>query len=325
MLKVVGLTSLHRTKESAMRIFLTGGTGLVGSRLTRKLRDRGDDVVLLTRRSNGSLPHDANIRIVTGDPSQPGDWMSAIHECDGVVNLVGEGIFNHRWNDSFKETMRKSRIESTRNVVTALEASPRRADGSPKVLVSASAIGVYGPHGDEELTETSAAGEDYLARVCVEWEEAARKAESAGVRVVIMRIGVVLDSKGGALSKMLMPFKLFVGGPVGDGRQVMSWIHHDDLVGEILFALDNDKVAGPMNATAPTPVSNKVFSNALGRVLHRPALVPTPAFALRLALGEVADVVTKGQRVLPKKATEMGYQFKYTNIDAALVDILGHG
>ena len=290
-----------------MRIFITGGSGLVGSRLIRALRTRGDDVVLLTRRSQ--VP-------AVGDPTQKGEWMSAVHDCDAVVNLVGEGIFNHRWSAAFKETMTKSRVESTRNVAEALKGT------SGKVLVSASAIGIYGPHGDEELTEATPPADDYLARMCVDWEWAARGAEAAGHRVVLLRVGVVLDEKGGALAKMLPPFKLFVGGPIGSGRQVISWIHHDDLVGLILFALDNERVSGPLNGTAPRPVTNKEFSRSLGRTLHRPSFLPTPAFALRVMLGEVAGVVTQGQRVIPKKALDLGYAFKHTELEPALASIL---
>ena len=304
-----------------MRVFVTGGTGLVGSRLLAKLRGRGDEVVLLTRRPEvaGKIN---DVRVVVGDPTQAGPWADSVRDCDAVVNLVGEGIFNRRWSAAFKEALYRSRVESTRNVVRALQGAPRRGDGSPRVLVSASAIGIYGPHEEEELTEDSPPGDDYLARLCVDWEKAAREAESAGVRVVIVRTGVVLDPKGGALAKMLPPFKMFVGGPVGSGRQYMSWIHHEDLIGLILLALDRPEAAGPLNGTAPNPVTNKEFSKTLGRALGRPSFFAAPAFALRLALGEVADVITKGQRVLPRKALGLGYAFKFADIDAALRDVL---
>jgi uncharacterized protein (TIGR01777 family) len=196
------------------------------------------------------------------------------------------------------------------------------ASGAAKVLVNASAIGYYGPHGDEELTEASPAGNDTLAKLCIDWENAARAAEAQGVRVVMLRVGVVLDCEGGALQKMMTPFKMFVGGPVGSGKQYMSWIHHDDLVGLILLGLDDGRASGPLNGTAPRPVTNKEFAHALGRVLHRPSFMPTPAFALRMALGEVADVITTGQRVLPAKALELGYAFRFTDVDAALADLL---
>ncbi len=284
-----------------MRVFVTGGTGLVGSVLIPRLRERGDAVVALTRRpEQAKQALGEQVTIVAGDPMQTGPWMDAVESCDAVVHLAGEGIFNRRWSAEFKQLLRDSRIKSTENVVAALGKSPRRQDGSPKVLVNASAIGYYGPHGEEEITEESPPGSDFLALTCVDWEKAARKAEQAGVRVVLLRVGVVLAKHGGALAKMLTPFKMFVGGPVGSGRQVMSWIHIDDLAGEILFALDHPEVTGPLNGTAPHPVTNKEFSKALGKVLHRPSFMKTPGFMLRVMLGEVAGVITTGQRVLPK-------------------------
>jgi uncharacterized protein (TIGR01777 family) len=196
--------------------------------------------------------------------------------------------------------------------------------GDAKVLVNASAIGYYGPHGDEELTEDAPAGHDLLAEVCVEWEKAAQVAEAAGIRTVRVRIGVVLDKEGGALKQMSLPFKMFMGGPVGlTGSHYMSWIHYEDMVGLLLLALDRSDCQGPMNATAPNPVTNKAFSKALGRALHRPSFMPTPKPILRLALGKVASVVTTGQRVLPKKALALGYEFKFPQVSAALADVLG--
>jgi uncharacterized protein (TIGR01777 family) len=208
-------------------------------------------------------------------------------------------------------------------VVQALAKSPRTAAGNPRVLVNASAIGYYGPHGDEELTEDSPPGDDFLARVCVDWEKAALAGERLGLRVAVIRIGVVLAKEGGALGPLLTPFRLGLGGRIGSGRQWMSWIHRDDLVGLFLLALDNASATGPINGTAPNPVTNAEFTRALGRVLRRPTILPTPAFALRLILGEVADVVTTGQRVLPQRALALGYQFRFTNLDAALTDLLG--
>lgn len=301
-----------------MRVFITGGTGLVGSRLVRTLHDRGDQPVVLTRRPDFARREMGPLaEIVAGDPMTPGDWTEELRRCDAVVHLAGEGVFNRRWNADFKETLRKSRVDTTRHVVDAL-----RGEGNDcRILVNASAIGFYGAHGDEELTEDSAAGNDFLARLCIDWEEEARKASGLGVRTTLLRVGVVLDPKGGALAKMLTPFKMFVGGKVGSGRQVVSWIDHEDMVGLILFALDDDRVEGPLNATAPNPVTNKQFAKALGRALHRPSIFPTPGFMLRLALGEVANVVTMGQRVLPRKALDLGYRFRFTEIDAALKEL----
>jgi uncharacterized protein (TIGR01777 family) len=305
-----------------MRVFITGGTGLVGSRLVKQLRQRKDSVAILTRRPEvARTQFGSEGDIVAGDPMQEGDWMKAVEDCDAVVNLAGESIFNRRWKAAFIQLMRDSRIKSTENVVKALGRNPRNAAGNPKVLVNASAIGIYGPHGDEELDENSPSGDDILARVCVDWEKAARQAEPLGVRVVILRIGVVLDKEGGALAQMMKPFKMFMGGPVGSGKQFVSWIHHADMTGLLLLALDNPAATGPMNATAPHPVTNRELSKALGRAMHRPSFMRTPKFMLRLALGEVASVVTTGQRVLPKKALALGYSFRFPTIDEALKEI----
>ena len=308
-----------------MRLFVTGGTGLVGTRLIRRLRERQDAIVLLTRRAQAARERFGDAcTVVEGDPMQPGPWMDAVADCDAVVNLAGESIFNHRWNEAFKKLLSDSRVQSTENVVEALARNPRAPGGNRKVLVNASAIGYYGPHGDEELTENDAPGNDTLAKACIEWEQAARKAETLGVREARVRIGVVLDKEGGALPQMLKPFKTMgIGGPVGSGRQWVSWIHHADLVGIIMLALDNNDAVGPINATAPNPMTNKELTRAIGRVLHRPSFLPAPAFVLRLALGEVATVVTTGQRVLPQRARALGYSFRFADAEPALADILG--
>ena len=303
-----------------MKVFVTGGTGMVGRRLIKKLKERGDSVVLLTRRAAAARAQfGSDCTIVEGDPMQPGPWQDAVAGCDGVVHLAGENIFARRWSDEFKTLLRDSRVKSTENVVAAIG---KAGEAKPKVLVNASAIGYYGPHGDEEVTEDSPAGNDFLATVCVDWEKAARTVEEKGARLVIVRVGVVLEKGGGALAKMLTPFKLGVGGKVGSGQQWMAWIHNEDLVGIICLALDNAAAAGPINGTAPNPVTNYQFSKALGRALWRPSVLPTPAFALRLMLGAVADVITSGQRVLPKKALALGYSFKFPEIDGALQDVL---
>jgi uncharacterized protein (TIGR01777 family) len=306
-----------------MRVFVTGGTGLVGTRLVKRLLERGDGVAVLTRRPAAARERlGQGCSIVDGDPMQPGAWMDAVGDCDTVVHLAGENIFAKRWKPAFKELLYASRVKSTENVVQALARNPRTSTGQPKTLVNASAIGYYGPHGDEELDEESPPGDDFLAQICRDWEKAARQAEPLGVRVALVRVGVVLDREGGALAQMLTPFKLGVGGPTGSGRQWMSWIHHADLVGLFLLALDNPAATGPLNGTAPGPVPNKEFARALGRALHRPAFLPTPGLALRAMLGEVAGIITTGQRVLPRKAMSLGYTFRFPTIDAALADIL---
>jgi uncharacterized protein (TIGR01777 family) len=306
-----------------MRVFVTGGTGLVGTRLVRKLRERGDQVVVLTRRfGEARQTLGPQVELIEGDPMQPGPWMDTVSGCDAVVHLAGQNVFGKRWNAAYKQLLLDSRVLSTRHVAQALTRAPRRPDGQAKVLVNASAIGYYGAHGDEELTEESPPGDDFLAHLCIQWEQEARAVESAGVRCAIVRIGVVLDKQGGALAQLLTPFRMCVGGPVGSGRQYLSWIHHDDLVGLILFALDRPECSGPLNGTAPNPVTNKQFSRALGQALGRPSFVWTPAFALHLVLGEAAFIVNTGQRVLPKKAQALGYTFRFPALDAALADVL---
>lgn len=306
-----------------MRIFVTGGTGLVGRRIVRRLNERGDQAVILTRRAEHArelFGHRAEV--IEGDPMRSGGWMDAIADCDAVIHLAGENVFARRWSSDFKKLLADSRILSTQHIVEALRRRPVRADGQPKALVNASAIGYYGPRGDEELTEDSSPGSDFLALLCIDWEQAARAAESSGVRTTMVRVGVVLDKEGGALAKMLTPFKLGAGGPLGSGRQWMSWIHHADLVGLFLLAVDNPQARGPIDGTAPNPVTNREFSKTLGRVLHRPSFVWTPAVALRVVLGEVATVIATGQRVLPKRALDLGYSFQYPTLEAALVQIL---
>jgi uncharacterized protein (TIGR01777 family) len=307
-----------------MRVFVTGGTGLIGRRLVRELLQRGDQPVVLTRRYGDARQMlGPTCTLVEGDPMEPGGWTGAVADCDAAINLAGENLFNRRWGAKFKGLLFDSRVRSTMNVAQSLLGNPRRGDGQPKALVNASAIGYYGPHGDEELTEDSPPGSDFLARLCVEWEKAARAVQTAGVRCALVRVGVVLDKEGGALAKLLTPFKLFAGGPVGKGRHWMSWIHHADMVGLFLLALDSAGAEGPLNGTAPNPVTNRDFAHALGRALHRPAFLPTPPLALRVLLGEVANVITTGQRVVPKRALSLGYTFRYPTLDAALAQVLG--
>jgi uncharacterized protein (TIGR01777 family) len=306
-----------------MRVFVAGGTGLVGSRLVPGLHQRGDQVVLLTRRPDHARSAlGGACTVVAGDPLRPGPWAEAVDDCDAVVNLVGENLFARRWDAAFKQAIRDSRVRATEALVQALAWRPRTASGGRKVLVSASAVGYYGPRGDDELTEDSPPGDDFLARVCVEWEAAARAAEPLGVRVSVVRIGVVLDREGGALRQMLTPFRMGMGGPVGGGKQWVSWVHHADATGILRLALDNPEARGPINALAPGPVTNREFARALGRALGRPALVSTPAFALRLMLGEVAEAVLTGQRVRPQRAAALGYGFHFPDLDGALRDVL---
>jgi uncharacterized protein (TIGR01777 family) len=289
-----------------MKITVTGASGLIGSKLVERLRARGDEVATLSR--NPSSPG-----AVRWLPEQEPAPAAALGGSDAVIHLAGENVAQ-RWSDDAKRRIRSSRELGTRNLVAGIEA----ADPRPRVLVSASAVGYYGPHGDEELDEDTPPGDDFLAEVCVVWEREAQRAAELGLRVVCVRTGVMLDKAGGALAKMLPFFKLGVGGPVAGGDQYMPWIHVDDVVGIFLAALDGDAWQGPVNASAPAPVTNKTFSKALGRALHRPAFAPVPGLAIHALYGEMAEIVTQGQRVIPRRAQEHGYAFAHPDLDEAL-------
>ena len=296
-----------------MKVLVTGATGFIGRALVAALRARGDEVRALARdpaKARGGLGVDAFAW--DSKTTVPADAMRGV---DAVVHLAGEGIADKRWSAKRKAELRDSRIEGTRRVVEAIAA----ADPRPKVLVSGSAIGFYGDVPEGDLTESGAAGKDFLARLCVDWEKEALAAEKHGVRVVLLRSGVVLGKGGGALAKMLLPFKLGAGGPIGSGKQWMSWIHLEDEVGLVLHALDRAELSGPVNATAPTPVRNREFVRAFGKALRRPAITPAPAFAMKLAFGEMASVtLLAGQKVLPAKAQSSGYRFRQPELLAAM-------
>jgi hypothetical protein len=289
-----------------MKITVTGASGLVGGRLVERLRARGDDVTTLSRNPSSG----GSVRWLPEHEPAPAAALAGRH---AVVHLAGENVAQ-RWSDDAKRRILSSRELGTRNLVAGIEAAEPR----PRVLVSASAVGYYGPHGDEEVDEAAPAGDDFLAGVCVVWEREALRAAALGLRVVNVRTGVMLDRDGGALAKMLPFFKLGVGGPVAGGDQYMAWIHVDDVVGIYLAAVDGDAWQGPVNATAPEPVTNAAFSKALGRALHRPALAPVPGLAVRILYGEMAEIVTTGQRVIPRRAQEHGYAFAHSDLDEAL-------
>lgn len=297
-----------------MRVTVTGATGLIGRTLVRRLRERGDDVTVLTRdaaKARERLGDD--ISAVVWDPDGGPAPSAALAGRDGVVHLAGENLAQ-RWTRAAKRRIVASRDLGTRNLVTGMSA----ADPRPRVLVSSSGVGYYGPRGDEPLAEDAPAGDDFLAGVVAVWEREADRATEAGVRVVKLRTGVVLDAHGGALSKMLPAFKAGVGGPVAGGRQFLAWIHLDDIVSMIVEALDDDRWSGAINATAPQPTSNADFSKALGRALHRPAVAPVPALAMRALYGEMADLIVYGQRAVPRRALELGFSFRHPGLDEAL-------
>ncbi len=302
-----------------MRVTVTGATGLIGARLVRELRDRGDEVTVLTRNPQKAREALAGVGAVEwSDPTSTAAPAEALAGRDAVVHLAGEPVAQ-RWSDDVKRRIRSSRELGTRNLVAGM----RAADPSPGVLVSASAVGYYGPRADERLDEQAPPGDDFLAEVCVIWEREALAASESGARVVVVRTGVVLDEGGGALETMLPFFKLGLGGPVAGGRQYMPWIHLDDLVGIYLRALDDATWSGPVNGSAPEPVTNKAFSKALGQALHRPAFAPVPKLAVRALFGEMADIVAEGQRAVPARALELGYRHRYADLEPALRAALG--
>jgi uncharacterized protein (TIGR01777 family) len=303
-----------------MRVAITGATGLIGSALARALRARGDQVIALTRDPNRA-------RQVLGPDVEAHAWVrpkeadppvDALAHADAVIHLLGEPLAQ-RWTEATKREILDSRVLPTRRLAAALAALP--AEQRPARLISQSAIGYYGPHGDEALDETAASGDDFLATVASSWEREAAAVRSE-LRVVLTRTGVVLAPHGGALAKMLPPFRLGVGGPVAGGRQYVSWIHRDDVVGGLLVCVDDERATGPVNLTAPHPVTNAELSRALGQVLRRPTVLPVPALALRLLYGEMAATVLTGQRVLPQRLLELGYEFEYGEVEPALRDAL---
>jgi uncharacterized protein (TIGR01777 family) len=301
-----------------MNILITGATGFVGRRLCEMLHQAGHTVRALSRDSVAAKQRVPLLKeVLPWNPLQELPLLQAFEGCDAVINLAGESIAG-RWTAPKKQLIRDSRVQGTKNLVNALAQLSSR----PKVLISASAIGYYGDRGEETLTEDAAPGSDFLAQVCRDWENEALKAESLGMRVVRLRIGLVLGRGGGTLQALLPLFRVGLGGPLGSGRQWWSWIHRDDLCRLIVQILANENVSGPVNATAPQPVRQKEFAQVLGRVLRRPAFLPTPAFALKIALGEFADGILASQRALPRRAQEMGYRFQFEELEGALREIL---
>jgi uncharacterized protein (TIGR01777 family) len=293
-----------------VKIAITGASGLIGRRLLKVLGNAGHELLVLSRHGGTNLP--AGVRLAVWDPERGAAPGEALSDVDAVVHLAGENVAQ-RWTDAAKRRIRESRVGGTRRLVEALAALPRR----PAALVCASAIGYYGARGDEVLTEDAPAGSGFLADVCAAWEREAQTAEALGMRVARLRIGIVLDVRGGALQRMLPPFRLGVGGPLGDGRQWMSWIHLDDLAALFRFALERP-LAGAVNAVSPNPLTNADFARELARILGRPSIIPTPAFALKLAFGEMAEVLLGSQRVTPQQAIEAGFTFEYADLRPAL-------
>ncbi|MFH1674974.1 MAG: TIGR01777 family oxidoreductase [Pseudomonadota bacterium] len=297
-----------------MNILLTGGTGFIGNQLTGRLIKEGHRLTLIGRSGVGEMTFPEGVRFIQGNTMIEGTWQDAVSKNEVIINLAGESIFT-RWNDKTKKLIYDSRILTTRNIVNAIE-------HSNVILFNASAVGYYGPRHDEDVTEESSNGDDFLSTVCRDWEKEALRAEEKGVRVIIPRFGIVLGKGGGALAQMVHMFKKYLGGPLGSGKQWSPWIHMEDVINAVLFLLEKPEVEGSVNFCAPNPVRNKELADALGEVLNRPAVMPAPGFMVRLALGEFADILLTGQRVIPKKLQENGFQFTFPEIRGALRNLL---
>lgn len=302
-----------------MKILLSGCTGFIGSRLTKELADEAHDIVSLTRRKDHSGLFSAkNVRYAAWDGRDPGPLAAIVDGVDAVVNFAGESIASGRWSDARKRALLASRVGPTAALVGAIATAAVK----PRVLVNASAVGYYGNVDEGDVEESRPAGEGFLASLCVEWERAAMKAEASGVRVVVLRIGVVLGGKGSALGRMALPFRLFVGGPIGTGGQWFPWVHVADVAGVARYVLDERQVRGPVNVVAPERVRMREFSSALGAAMGRPSWAPVPGFAVRLILGELAGMVLGGQNVVPSALRKAGYRFRHPGLRDALADAL---
>lgn len=309
-----------------MKILMTGGTGLIGRALTKELLAQGHQVTILTRNPQKYQASMPDVVLVEWNGRTPENWSHLIETTDAVVNLAGasiageglSGILTQRWNDDVKQRIRRSRTAVGQALVEAIAA----AENKPRVFIQSSAVGYYGPRGSEDIPESTAPGNDFLAQVCVEWEDSTQAIEAIGVRRVVIRTGLVLTEEGGILPMMLLPFRLFVGGPIGSGQQGIPWIHINDEVNAIIQLLEDETAQGAYNLTAPNPVNSKQFGKVAGKVLKRPSFFPTPGFALKLALGEKATLVLDGQRAVPTRLQEAGYKFAFTELEPALQDLL---
>lgn len=302
-----------------MKIAIAGATGFVGSRLVPQLQAQGHQVIILTRSPQQASNRFGQAQIVGYNPLKSGEWQQSISGCDAVINLAGEPIAEKRWTPAQKRSILDSRQLGTQKIVEAIDLATIK----PQVLINASAIGYYGTSETSKFDETSPAGTDFLAEVCTAWETAAQSVTANGTRVVILRLGIVLGENGGALGKMLAPFSAFVGGPIGSGNQWFSWIHRDDVVKLIIAALNDTKMQGVYNATAPNPITMTEFAQTLGTVMNRPSWLPVPNFVLEAMLGEGAIVVLQGQQVVPTRTLAQGFDFQYSTIEPALTAIVG--
>lgn len=304
-------------EEDSMRVIITGGTGLIGRALTEELVSAGYEVVILSRDPDRARGFPERVRLVAWDGRTAQGWSEWVEGSRAIVNLAGAGLADRLWTSSRKRVLAESRLLAGKAVVEAVE----RAERKPEVVIQASAIGYYGPHGQEPLSEGEAAGSDFLAELCRQWEESSRPVETLGVRRAVVRTGLVLSRSGGVLPRLLLPIKLFVGGPMGSGRQYYSWIHIRDEVKAIRFLIEDSSAQGAYNLTAPEPLPNAEFVQVVGRAIGRPSWLPLPEFALRLLVGDMATVLVDGQRALPNKLSDEGFSFEFTTLKAAMQDL----
>ncbi|CAN5643558.1 TIGR01777 family oxidoreductase [soil metagenome] len=301
-----------------MRIIITGGSGLIGRQLSSTLASDKHEVIVLSRNPAKVKDLPDGVRVEQWDGKSAAGWGELADGAGAIINLAGEGIADGRWSSERKQSIRESRIHAGLAVVEAI----KQATTKPGVLIQASAVGYYGPCQDEVITEESPMGDDFLAKVCHDWEASSVAVSKLGVRRPVLRTGVVLSNQGGAFPKIVMPFKLFAGGPIGSGKQWLPWIHIEDQVRAIQFLIEQENANGPFNLCAPNPVTNKEFGNLLGHAMGRPALLPTPAFALKALFGEMSTVLLSGQRAVPKHLQELGFTFKFPTLEAALTDLV---
>ena len=301
-----------------MKIVIAGGTGFIGNKLVRALTKNKCSVILLTRKRTLGNNITSSVRTVQWDAINTGEWANELNNADAIINLSGESLASGRWTAERKNLIVQSRIQSTRAIVEAIS----RVKNKPPVLLNASAVGYYGNVPDARVTEDTIKGRDFLAETCYLWEKEAQEAHSFRVRVVLLRTGLVLGKEGGVLTKFLTPFKMFIGGPLGSGKQWLPWIHQDDLIKAIIFIIHTQTMSGPVNLTAPKPVTMKEFSKLLGETLRKPSIMRVPSFILKMILGEMSEMVLSGQNAIPKKLLQAGFEFQCLNLRDALQDII---